>query len=146
MEKLVVDSSIAIKWFVSEPNTAEARRILESYQKGAIRLLAPDLIYSEVGNIVWKKWRIQQLSETDALDIITEFSRLGLETTPSSLLLRNAYYWATNCQRTVYDSMYVALSAQEQCPFVTADEKLYNAIREAYHDIFLAGNLVIPSN
>jgi predicted nucleic acid-binding protein len=32
MKQLVVDSSVAIKWFIAEPYSGEARRILTEYQ------------------------------------------------------------------------------------------------------------------
>jgi predicted nucleic acid-binding protein len=54
MSKLVVDSSVVIKWFVVEPYSAEARRILTDYQNGVCTLLAPDLMNAEIGNIIWK--------------------------------------------------------------------------------------------
>jgi predicted nucleic acid-binding protein len=57
MDKIVVDSSVAIKWFVVEPFSTEAHRILDEYQTGTLTLLAPDLLYAEVGNVVWKKHR-----------------------------------------------------------------------------------------
>ena len=61
MDTVVVDSSVAIKWFVVEPYSVEAHAILEEYQAGTLTLLAPDLLYAEVGNIVWKKHRFQNL-------------------------------------------------------------------------------------
>jgi len=55
MDKIVVDSSVAIKWFVPEPLSDESRRVLDGYQAGAFTLLAPDLLAAEIGNIVWEK-------------------------------------------------------------------------------------------
>ncbi len=55
MDNLVVDSSVAVKWFVVEPYSTEARLILDAYQNGVLSLLAPDLINAEFGNIIWKK-------------------------------------------------------------------------------------------
>jgi predicted nucleic acid-binding protein len=52
MDQVVVDSSVVIKWFVGEPYSAEAGRILTQYQNGGLSLLAPDLIYAELGNII----------------------------------------------------------------------------------------------
>jgi predicted nucleic acid-binding protein len=66
MTKIVVDSSIVIKWFVTEPLSKEARRVLEGYQSGALTLIAPDLLSAEIGNIVWKKYRFQGLGKADA--------------------------------------------------------------------------------
>jgi predicted nucleic acid-binding protein len=44
LDTVVVDSSVAIKWFVVEPYSVEAHAILEEYQAGTITLLAPDLL------------------------------------------------------------------------------------------------------
>ena len=55
MDILVIDSSVAVKWFVVELYSTEARRILDAYQNGTLSFLAPDLINAEFGNIIWKK-------------------------------------------------------------------------------------------
>ena len=52
MAKVVVDSSVAIKWFLPESLSSHARRLLDDYESGSLDLLlAPDLIYAELGNI-----------------------------------------------------------------------------------------------
>jgi predicted nucleic acid-binding protein len=78
MDKAVIDSSVAIKWFVVEPHSNDARRVLNEYQSGTLSLLAPDLIDAEVGNIVWKKQRFQGLAAADAYLIIEAFRMLTL--------------------------------------------------------------------
>jgi predicted nucleic acid-binding protein len=140
MPNLVIDSSVAIKWFLPEQYTAEARRILDGYQRGDLTLLAPELIYAEVGNIVWKKQQFHHLAEADAQQIITEFQALVLITIPSVRLLNDAYRLAIAHRRTVYDSLYLALSVQEQCPFVTADERFVNAISTSFPNIIWLAN------
>lgn len=135
MDRIVVDSSVAIKWFVVEPYSAEARRILDGYQAGALTFLAPDLINAEIGNVVWKKHRFQGLAFSDGQQIIDEFRKLKFELVSTATLLDEAYRLAVAHLRTVYDALYIALSVREQCPFVTADEKLYNAINEAFPNV-----------
>ena len=44
--KCVVDASVAVKWLVEEPGSAEARELLA----GEDSLLAPDLLVPEVCN------------------------------------------------------------------------------------------------
>ena len=51
---IVIDSGVAVKWFVHESYSAEALRILNEYQAGRLDLLAPGLIYAEIGNVAWK--------------------------------------------------------------------------------------------
>ena len=129
MTKLVVDASVAIKWFVHEPLSVEARRILDDYQADTLSILAPDLIYAEVGNIVWKKHIFQGLVADDAKAIVDEFRKLVITVTPTADLLDAAYSLAVSHRRSVYDSLYLALTLRENCQFVTADEKLANAVR-----------------
>lgn len=49
MPHLVVDSSVAVKWFVVEPYSTKALEILNQYREGTISFLAPDLINAEFG-------------------------------------------------------------------------------------------------
>jgi predicted nucleic acid-binding protein len=141
MDKIiVVDSSVVIKWFVVEPLSVESRHILDRYQAGTLALHAPDLIHAEVGNIVWKKHRFQGLAAADAQQIIEEFQRLPFVLTPTADLLSEAFRLAIAHERTVYDALYLALSVREQCPYVTADEKLVNAIRTAFPNVVWVAN------
>ena len=94
-------------------------------------MAAPDLINAEVGNIVWKKQTFQGLGADDAKAVIDGFRKLEIAFTPTAHLLGDAYYLAINHQRTVYDSLYLALSIREVCQFVTADERLVNAVSPA---------------
>ncbi|HZM90016.1 MAG TPA: type II toxin-antitoxin system VapC family toxin [Blastocatellia bacterium] len=128
MAKLVVDASVAIKWFVVEPLSVEARRILDDYEAGTLSLVAPDLINAEIGNIVWKKQTFQGLSTDDAKAVIDGFRKLEIAFTSTAHLLSDAYNLAITHRRTVYDSLYLALSIREACQFVTADERLVNAV------------------
>jgi predicted nucleic acid-binding protein len=140
MDKVVVDSSVVIKWFVVEPYSPEARRLLNEYQSGALSLVAPDLLHAEVGNIVWKKHRFQGLSAADALLIIDSFRTLVFTQVSSAALLADAYSMAVTHQRSVYDALYLALSVREKCRLVTADEKLVRALGSGFPNLVWLGN------
>ena len=140
MDKIVVDSSVVIKWFVVEPFSTEARRILDEYATGALALHAPDLINAEVGNVVWKKHRFQGLAAEDAQQIIDEYRNLTFVLTPTADLLDDAFRLAVTHERTVYDALYIALSVREQCHYVTADEKLVNAVSASLPNVLWVAN------
>src|SRR4051794_14604302 len=108
MERVVVDSSVVIKWLVPEPLSDDARRVLSGYQSGALTLLAPDLINAEVGNVIWKKQRFLGLVPADAQLLVEAFRALTFTLTPTAELLDAAYRLAVTHQRTVYDAMYLA--------------------------------------
>ena len=140
MDNLVVDSSVAVKWFVIEPYSTEARRILDAYQNGLLSFLAPDLINAEFGNIIWKKHNFQGLAVSDAEDVLDKYRQLQFTFTPTAELLEDAYKIAVAHRRTVYDALYLALSVRENCQFVTADEKLVNAVGVAFSNIVWIAN------
>jgi predicted nucleic acid-binding protein len=136
MTDLVVDSSVVIKWFDAEPYAVEAERILLAYEQGMLTLLAPDLLLAEVGNIIWKKHTLlKRWTAVEAQEALDTFQELTFSLTPTSALLGDAYQLAIAHQRTVYDSLYLALSLREQCSFVTAVERFVNAVKGAFPDV-----------
>jgi predicted nucleic acid-binding protein len=139
MANLVIDSGVAVKWFVPEPYSTEARRILDDYQASTLSFLAPDLINAEFGNIVWKKHSYQGLEAADAQTVIDEFRKINFMLTSTEVLLDDAYHLAITHHRSVYDMLYLALSIRERCKFVTADERLVNAIGSLFPNMVWLG-------
>ncbi len=77
------------------------------------------------------------LTLKDAEYAIREFKKISFTLTPITLLFDDAYAIAVQYKRTFYDSLYLALSVKENCEFVTADEKFYNAVRTDFPRIIL---------
>ena len=122
---LVVDVSVVANWYLSEPDSATAAGFLSPQ----FRLLAPELLAVELGNILWKKARAGDMDLTDAHAVLRQFrSARPVELRPSLPLLTNALDIAARLGRTVYDSLYVALAVARGCQLVTADERLVNAL------------------
>jgi predicted nucleic acid-binding protein len=123
---LVVDASVVVKWYVPEPGSAAAASLLGR----GTRLLAPDLVVGEVGNVLWKKVRGGELSPAEAGEVATAFTTAcPVHLHASQPILRAALDVATALDRAVYDSLYLVVAVAEGCPFVTADERLANALR-----------------
>ena len=129
--RLVIDSGVVVKWYVPEEHWDRARALRDRARNHRVHLLAPDLLYAEVGNVVWKKHRYQGLDIADARLIVAAVAALPLDVRPNSELLADAYDLAVAHGRTVYDCLYLALSLRERCPFVTADERLAHAVASA---------------
>src|SRR5437868_5033005 len=91
MIPLVIDSSVAIEWLLTEAQSSEARLILDEYDAGIVLLLAPDLIFAEVGNVLWMKQRFNELEPQDAASALQAFHGLDIDVTPTSVLLDDAY-------------------------------------------------------
>lgn len=127
MKKFVVDASVAIKWFVPETHSAAAGRLLESEPI----LAAPDLIVPELGNTLWKKVRRGEISSEEAAEILATFGTIGVELYPCSPLLVSAFELAVALDRTVYDSLYLALAVALDCPLITADRRFHDSVRDS---------------
>ncbi len=125
MKKLVVDASVAIKWFIPEIHSEKAILLLDN----PIKFLAPNLIYAEICNILWKKLRLKELTPTVAQGILNDFKRLPLDIKDNQFLLEIAWDIATKYQRSFYDSLYLALAYIENCSFITADQAFVNALK-----------------
>jgi predicted nucleic acid-binding protein len=116
-----VDASVAVKWFLPEELSTEARRLLTPEYE----LIAPDLLWAELGNVLWKKHRRGELDQTTASRLFDDFSRLLIEFHAAGRWTMAALELAIRHGVTVYDGLYLALAAGHGCRVVTADRRLH---------------------
>jgi predicted nucleic acid-binding protein len=126
MSRLVVDASVAVKWFLTEPHSEHARGVLGRDHE----LLAPDLILPEFGNVMWKRMRGGEMTAEEAVAAVAALLQVPFQVRSSSELVVAALEIANRTQRTVYDALYLALAVSENAPLVTADERLFNALKD----------------
>src|SRR6188474_2491749 len=125
MSRHVVDASVVIKWFVEEIHADQAREL----QDDQYELVAPDLLWPESGNILWKKVQRAELMADEARLICAGLDEQPIHIFPSSLVLEPALEIALETGRTVYDSCYLALAVLTECQLVTADQRLVNSLQ-----------------
>ncbi len=131
MSLFVLDVSVAVKWALppaGERLTTEALELLDRFGKAEVDFIVPDLFWIELGNALWKAVRIGRCAPADAAEGMSAMRSRGLPTLTSYGLLDQALSIAITFDRTMYDSVYVALALQSQCELVTADERLANAL------------------
>ncbi|UFP92696.1 type II toxin-antitoxin system VapC family toxin [Gloeobacter morelensis] len=124
MSRYVVDANVALKWFFPEVYSDAAGRLLT----GEHELLAPSLLFVEVGNALWRMGRGNVLSESKAQEILRGLSVMPLKIFSSAPLVEPALAIALRTGRTVYDSLYLALAVHRGCRMVSADLRLCNAL------------------
>jgi predicted nucleic acid-binding protein len=123
---LIVDASVAIKWFIEEPGSDAARRLLRDEPD----LFAPDLIVSEVCNAAWRKVRLGESDPTQAKEIALRLRHGVLEFRATAPLAPRAIELALDLDHPVYDCFYLALADAEQVRVVTADRCLKGRLRD----------------
>lgn len=121
----VVDASVAVKWVVPEPLSEHADRVLAS---DAV-LMAPELLFVEAANTLWKKRRRGELSSAEAATGLAIVMESGLVTFPAGPLLERALALAGRLEHPVYDCLYAALAERERATLVTTDQRLLGKVR-----------------
>jgi len=120
----VVDAGVVLKWFVPEIHSDAARRLLSA----AHQYLAPDLLFPEVGNAIWKKVRRGELTAEDGKRLAADISSIAVETVSTRSLMIDAHALAVAIGLTVYDAMYLTLAVRLKTELITADVRLNRTV------------------
>jgi predicted nucleic acid-binding protein len=130
--KYVLDSSVALKWLLPEPDSAKAIQLRADFRNGVHELFAPDIFPLEVLNVLTKAERTKRIAVGNGYTLwqsmLTDLPALY----PHAPLLYRAYQIASPARAAIYDCVYVALAEQEQCEIVTADDRLVKNLQSAF--------------
>ncbi len=125
MSRLVVDSSVVIKWFVPEVHSDDALRCLDP----DLERNAPELLLAEVGNVLWKKVGRGELTAAEANKIAEDVEQADVNIHPMRPLFGPGLRFALATGRLAYDCIYLALADSLSTRVLTADRRLYNALQ-----------------
>jgi len=123
---LIIDASVLIKFFVPEVLSAKAEQLLVRVEEGSVKLFAPDLIYAEAGNTLWKKRRLKELTQSEVGKITDLINSIPLKVEASKNLFRLAIDIAIVYEVTVYDALYLSMAKVYETQMMTADRKLFD--------------------
>lgn len=139
MSGLVVDSCVVVKWLVVESDSDVANRLIDESLDTGTELLAPDSLGPEVGNVLWTRFHRGLANAAEVRQSLDEFRRLPVTLCACGPLLVSAMRLALDHDRSFYDCLFLALSLREDCPFVTADTRLANAVGNVFPNLRLLG-------
>jgi predicted nucleic acid-binding protein len=122
----VLDASVVVKWFLPEIHSDVARRLLVLPHE----YVAPDLLFAETANTIWKKIRREELTAEEGQQLVADIGRIAVDTVSCRALAGDAHALANATGRTVYDSMYVALAVRLKTRSITADNRLEAALKK----------------
>jgi predicted nucleic acid-binding protein len=131
VSRYVVDASVAMKWFVEEPWTKEAERILHP----AAAVVVPELFFVEMANIAWKKVRRGDMDLATARMVMDELPLLvAASDSGGARLARRAFDLAHELQHPAYDCLYLATAEAEGVRLVTADHAFCEHVRGTVYE------------
>lgn len=131
---IVIDASVALKWVLDEDDSLLARALAER------PLAAPDLLWSECANGLWRWVRTGALSAQIARERFAALRRAPVALTSAELLLERALGLAIEIDHPIYDCLYLALALTRGQQVVSADRRFATAVRRHAE---LAGSIVL---
>ena len=124
MSSYVVDASVAAKWFLQEPHSEAALRLLADPHK----LRAPDLLWLELSSVVCRRIGRKQLPHDEGFLVLSTFRRLPVQLFAATELLGAAADMACDTATSLYDCVYLALAMRLGVPMVTADRRFWRGV------------------
>jgi predicted nucleic acid-binding protein len=120
---LVPDACVGVKWFVPEPNSREAARLLDT----RFELHVPSYFFTEAASVLQRKVAVDlTLSEADGLDAFHQLRTIPMTIHATEGLLEDAFRQGVRYRRPVDDSLYLVLADALGGRVVTADRRFYN--------------------
>jgi predicted nucleic acid-binding protein len=137
MSDVIVDSSVVVKWFLPEPDSADAVAVRNKVTAAGGRLVVLDLVLIEGANAIWKAQRQKKVTISAAQQALGDLQGIPMQIEPAARLLDKAFDIAVKYDRAVYDALFVALAQDLGVQGVTADEPLYNTTHADFPQIVL---------
>jgi predicted nucleic acid-binding protein len=139
---LVVDASLAVKWFLDEADSDSADLVLAN---GIGNILVPHLFGIEVAAALVREANIDKLNADLMRDAITRLIGLlsdGSIKTVSQLptQLQIATNLAFDLGHPLKDCVYLALAMELGCDLVTCDEKFAASAKGVWDRVRVLGN------
>jgi predicted nucleic acid-binding protein len=122
--KYVLDASVALKWVLTEADSAKAISLRDDFRKQLHEFLAPDVFPVEVAHALTRAERRGLLKPPQAIRLLADILSSPIPLHPYLPLLSRAVAISSAMRCGVYDCLYIALAEREGCEFLTADDKL----------------------
>ena len=134
--QVCVDANIVVALVTAERFSRAAFALWQELTRKDLQLLAPLLLRYEVTSTLHRKIVRGAMSSEDAGRALREALALDIHYLDPPGLSEQAFELAARFQRpAAYDAHYLALADHLDCPFWTADERLYNAVHADFPHI-----------
>ncbi len=133
-----VDSSLVLKLAVPEEDSERAQEQWEHWAKKATEVVAPPLIWYEVTSVLRNRAHRGRLTLDESSEALEALLDLNISIVSPTDLHRTAWELATRLdQPAAYDAHYLALTQELDCPFWTADHRLYQTTKNTLPGVHL---------
>jgi predicted nucleic acid-binding protein len=132
VNRIVLDASVALSWFIDKPSAEYATGIRRGLAQGGTAVV-PAIWRLEVANGFVTAERRGLLTSSDTAELMLELDVIvrSVETSQESLSMRRLIAASRQFRLTPYDAAYLELARDQQLPLATLDKQLQQAAREA---------------
>jgi predicted nucleic acid-binding protein len=127
---LVLDTSVAVKFYLSESLIEEAGQLRTAVDDEELELIAPSTIQPEFWNALWQQHRRGGLSLEEVRDTWREFAKDPISLYKPEDLMPRAAEIAASSGAIIYDALFLALAEYTASIVVTVDNKLLKTLEE----------------
>ena len=138
---VVVDANVALKWVLSEDQTAEASALRARWVESGESVIAPPIFRAEVTNALHQSLRQQKLTKTaasDGIGFLVEWIEIN---EPLGLYERALEIAGELGLGATYDALYIALAEHHACDMWTADRRLLGAAQRRFRSVRWLGDV-----
>lgn len=121
---IIIDSSVAIKWYLPDEHDDKALKIKSDFADGIISIALPVLFFYEISNILRTTSKSLRIAQEDTSQVFQDLLELNFMVYSSKGLFKSALEKALDLDMTTYDASYIVLAEYLQIPLYTADDKL----------------------
>ncbi len=124
--RIVIDTSVLVKFFIEEENSDFVNELMILHQKTELSLIAPPLIIFEFLSVISKVYK----NTEKAKGCLKKFYQCKIGMIDATYgYLERALKGACETNVSYYDSGYHALAKEMQGVFLTADKKYYETMK-----------------
>lgn len=135
-DRVVVDTSLALKWVVQEDDSAAANVLLADWIAQGISVLAPSLMAYEIANALHQRVRKADLTPEDAERALTQLYSTGINfrwprtaSVAIALSVKALEIARAFGLGPAYDTQFLSLAEHEDCEYWTADRRFWETVR-----------------
>lgn len=134
VSEVCVDASLAVKVVVTESDSDKADALFDQWANEGKQLIAPAFFEVETDSILRQKVALRkELTAEQARAAFARLRDLPIRQVSESGQRERAWEIATGFGfATVYDATYLALAELRGCEFWTADERLFNQVKDKF--------------
>ena len=121
----VIDTSALIRLYIPDGPIPEGfEKFISGVERGNNMAIAPELLLVESANVLDRKRKMNEISETESVQLLTDMLSMPIRYLSHGPLIPAAFELALEHRLSLYDAVYLELASQQGAILFSADEAM----------------------